>query len=420
MNKLNDISRTVVGALFIVSGLIKANDAVGFSFKLHDYFAADVLDIPFLLDYTYPLAVFICIAEIMLGLSVLVGAKMRLTAWSLLLMILFFDALTFYSAYFNKVTDCGCFGDAIKLTPWESFAKDVVLSVLIFIIFAFRNQVKYQTNKENWKILPMALLLVGLFSYFMLDWMFPVYFSLALFLLVRLVNRFLLKEKRECSLAVLTFITCFAFTYHTYSHLPIKDYRPYALEKNIAQGMTLPEGAQVDVYEDVWKYEVDGVVNDYATSDKPWEIEGANFVDRETKLIIEGDHPPIHDFSIESDSLGDITDSVLTAPNAILFVMYDLSKSNQIALEKVNKLSNVLADEQVTIIGLSATTEDQMQAVKNDLGLTFPFYFTDETTLKTIIRSNPGMLWLKEGTIVAKSHYNDFPLAEDLVQLYLR
>ena len=150
MQKLTTISRTLVGALFIVSGLVKANDAVGFSFKLHDYFAADVLDLPFFLEYTYPLAVFICISEILLGLAVLVGAKMRITAFSLLLMILFFDGLTFYSAYFNKVTDCGCFGDAIKLTPWESFAKDVVLSVLIFIIVAFHSKVKYQTNKQ-WK-----------------------------------------------------------------------------------------------------------------------------------------------------------------------------------------------------------------------------------------------------------------------------
>lgn len=420
MNKLNYIARTLVGALFIVSGLIKANDALGFSFKLHDYFAADVLDIPFLLDYTYPLAVFICIAEIMLGLSVLVGAKMRLTAWSLLLMILFFDALTFYSAYFNKVTDCGCFGDAIKLTPWESFAKDVVLSVLIFIIFVFRNQVKYQTNKENWKILPIALLLVGLFSYFMLDWLFPVYFTLTLFILVRLVNRFLLKEKREWSLAVLTFITCYAFAYHTYSHLPIKDYRPYAVGKSIVEGMTLPEGAQVDVYEDVWKYELDGLVNDYATSDKPWEIEGAKFVDRETNLLIEGDYPPIHDFSIESDSLGDITDSVLSAYNAVLFVMYDLSKSNLSALQKANQLYKDLAGDPITIIGLSATTEDEMQRIKNDLGLSIPFFFTDETTLKTIVRSNPGMLCLNEGLIVGKFHYNDFPDANSLIQNVLK
>ena len=420
MQKLNNIARTIVGALFIVSGLIKANDAVGFSFKLHDYFAPDVLDIPFLIEYTYPLAVFICISEIMLGLSVLVGAKMRLTAWSLLVMILFFDGLTFYSAYFNKVTDCGCFGDAIKLTPWESFSKDVALSILIFIIFAFRDKVKYHTKAENSKILPIALLLIGLFSYFILDWLFPIYFTLALFLLVNLVNKFLLKEIREWTLAILTFITCFAFTFHTYSHLPVRDYRPYAIGKNIANDMVLPEGAKVDVYEDVWKYEVEGVVNEYSTEEQPWTIEGATFVDRETKLIFEGDHPPIHDFSIESDALGDITDSVLSSQNAVLFVMYDLTKSDIKALNEVELIINALSAEDVTITAMSATTEDQMQTVLKESGVSFPFYFTDETTLKTIIRSNPSMLWLQEGTIVGKWHHNDFPSSEDLINQYLR
>ena len=420
MTKLNNISRTLVGALFIVSGLIKANDAVGFSFKLHDYFAADVLDLPFLIDYTYPLAVFICISEIMLGLSVLVGAKMRLTAWSLLFMILFFDALTFYSAYFNKVTDCGCFGDAIKLTPWESFYKDVVLSVLIFIIFAFKDRVNYQGKLENIKILPVALLLVGLFSYFILDWLFPIYFTLILFLLVVVVNKFILKEKREWTLAALTFVTCAAFSYHTYSHLPIRDYRPYAIGKNIINDMTLPEGAKVDVYEDVWKYEVNGTVNEYSTADKPWEIEGAVFVDRQTKLIEEGDHPPIHDFSIESDALGDITDSVLAASNSLVFVMYDLTKSNLDALKTTEKIINGLSDETLTVVALSATTEIQMEQIVKNAGISYPFYFTDETTLKTIVRSNPGMLWLKEGTIVGKWHYNDFPDSENLINQYLR
>ncbi|MCS5662771.1 MAG: DoxX family protein [Flavobacteriales bacterium] len=420
MTKLNNIARTLVGALFIVSGLIKANDAVGFSFKLGEYFAPDVLDIPFLSEYTYSLAVIICIAEIMLGLSVLVGAKMRLTAWSLLLMILFFDGLTFYSAYFDKVTDCGCFGDAIKLTPWESFAKDVALSILIFIIFTYRNKVKYQTRAENSKILPVALLLVGLFSYFMLGWLFPIYFTIVLFLLVRLVNKFILKEKREWALALLTLVTCFAFTYHTDSHLPIRDFRAYAVGENIAEGMTLPEGAQADVYDDVWKYEVDGIVNEYATKDKPWEIDGAVFVDRETKLIVEGDHPPIHDFSIESDTLGDVTDSVLAASDAILFVMYDLTESDREALRKVAEIVNALSDEAVTMTAMSATTETQMELIQKEADISFPFYFTDETTLKTIVRSNPGMLWLKEGTIVAKWHYNDFPASEDLIKQYLR
>ena len=306
------------------------------------------------------------------------------------------------------------------MTPWESFAKDVVLSVLIFIIFVFKDRVKYQGKLENTKILPVALLLVGLFSYFILDWLFPIYFTLILFLLVVLVNRFILKEKREWTLAALTLVTCAAFSYHTYSHLPIRDYRPYAIGKNIRNDMTLPEGAKADVYEDVWKYEVNGSVNEYSTADKPWEIDGAVFVDRQTKLIEEGDHPPIHDFSIESDALGDITDSVLKASNSLVFVMYDLTKSNLDALKTTEKIINGLSDETLTVIALSATTEIQMEQIVKNAGISYPFYFTDETTLKTIVRSNPGMLWLKEGTIVGKWHHNDFPDSENLINQYLR
>ena len=216
-----------------------------------------------------------------------------------------------------------------------------------------------------------------------------------------MVNKFILKQKREWTLAALTLVTCAAFSYHTYSHLPIRDYRPYAIGKNIADDMTLPEGSKADVYEDVWKYEVNGTVNEYSTADKPWEIEGAVFVDRQTKLIEEGDHPPIHDFSIESDALGDITDSVLAAPNSLVFVMYDLTKSNLDALKSTQKIINGLSDETLTVVALSATTESQMEQIVGNAGISYPFYFTDETTLKTIVRSNPGMLWLKEGTIVA-------------------
>ena len=377
------------------------------------------------------IAIFICVLEVVLGFCLIVGSKIKETVFLLMSMLLFFLILTLHTAtcgggesasgiQIQCVSDCGCFGDAIKLTPWESFYKDVVLSVLIFIIFAFKDRVKYQGKLENTKILPVALLLVGLFSYFILDWLFPIYFTLILFLLVVVVNKFILKEKREWTLAALTLVTCAAFSYHTYSHLPIRDYRPYAIGKNIINDMTLPEGAKVDVYEDVWKYEVDGTVNEYSTADKPWEIEGAVFVDRQTKLIEEGDHPPIHDFSIESDALGDITDSVLKASNSLVFVMYDLTKSNFDALKTTEKIINGLSDETLTVVALSATTEIQMEQIVKNAGISYPFYFTDETTLKTIVRSNPGMLWLKEGTIVDKFHYNDFPDSENLINQYLR
>jgi len=134
-NIITQFSRIFVGILFIISGLIKLNDPVGFSYKLAEYFSETVFNIPFLVPYTLALALFLVILEVVLGVMLLIGYKTKFTIWSLLLLIVFFTFLTFYSAYFDVVKDCGCFGDALKLTPWESFTKDLVLLVFILILF---------------------------------------------------------------------------------------------------------------------------------------------------------------------------------------------------------------------------------------------------------------------------------------------
>ena len=131
---ITNILRLLTGVLFIISGLIKANDPVGFGIKLEEYFT--VFNTEFMIPLATGLAIFVCVAEIALGIALLLGYKSKLTLWLLLLMMIFFTFLTFYSAYFNKVTDCGCFGDAIKLTPWQSFSKDIILLVMILIMFA--------------------------------------------------------------------------------------------------------------------------------------------------------------------------------------------------------------------------------------------------------------------------------------------
>ncbi|NND63347.1 MAG: DoxX family membrane protein, partial [Flavobacteriaceae bacterium] len=142
MKILVGITRIFVGVLFIISGLIKLNDPVGFSFKLQDYFAPEVLNLEFLIPYALLLALFVVIYEVMLGVMIILGYAKKFTLFSLLGMIIFFTFLTFYSAYFNKVTDCGCFGDALKLTPWESFWKDIVLLVLILVLYFGRNHIQ--------------------------------------------------------------------------------------------------------------------------------------------------------------------------------------------------------------------------------------------------------------------------------------
>ena len=134
--------RIFVGIFFIISGLIKLNDPVGFSFKLQDYFAPEVLNLEFLVPFSLVIAVFVVIYEVLLGVMIIIGYAKKFTLWSLLLMIIFFTFLTFYSATTGKVTDCGCFGDALKLTPWESFYKDLVLLAMILVLFFGRKYIQ--------------------------------------------------------------------------------------------------------------------------------------------------------------------------------------------------------------------------------------------------------------------------------------
>ena len=186
MKILVGISRIFVGILFIISGLIKLNDPVGFGFKLQDYFAPEVLNLEFLVPYALAIAIFVVIYEVMLGVMIILGYAKRFTLWSLLLMIVFFTFLTFYSAYFNKVTDCGCFGDALKLTPWESFWKDVVLLVLILILFFGK----------------------------------------------RYIQPFFTRSIRSI-VVFISLILCLWLGYHVLMHLPIVDFRPYKIGANI-------------------------------------------------------------------------------------------------------------------------------------------------------------------------------------------
>lgn len=364
MKFLVSLSRYFVGILFIFSGLIKLNDPVGFSYKLNDYFAEDVLNLPFLVDYALLLALFVVIYEIILGVMLLIGYLPKFTVWNLLLMIIFFTFLTFYSAYFNKVTDCGCFGDAIPFTPWQSFTKDVVLLALIVFLF-----------KKNKYIKPHF-------------------------------------KKRTLRLTVLTGIfICLGITYYVLTHLPIIDFRAYKIGTNIEEGMSIPEGAPASVYEDVWYYRVQGKVNTYSTEDAPWNIPGSEFVDRKTTEISKGYEPPIHDFTMELDGT-DYTDDYLSAEKAVLIIAYNLGKSDKEGLATLEAFHHNALSKGYKVAGLTASLEDDIKKIKKNNHLSFEFYACDETALKTIIRSNPGVLVLNKGTISQKVNWKDIDSLE--------
>ena len=358
MKYLVGVVRIFVGILFIISGFIKLNDPVGFSFKLEEYFSQGVLDLPFLTPFTLAISILVVIVEVMVGVMLILGYKRKLTVWTLLAMIIFFTFLTFYSAYFNKVTDCGCFGDAIKLTPWESFTKDVVLLVLILIIYVGR---KYITPLVNSKTL-MSVLYVS-------------------------------------------FIACVGYVYYVLNHLPVIDFRPYEIGKNIEEGMNTPADAPKAVFEYKWKFNVNGNEEIYVTNGDYPTVDG-EFIDVETEEIQAGYEPPVHDFTIEQNG-EDFAAALLQEPKLVMVIAYDLRKSNLEVFKEIKAVTDKALKAGYKVIGMSASGPDQTDALKKENNLAFDFYFTDETTLKTIVRSNPGVLVLEKGTIVQKLHYND-------------
>lgn len=358
MKALVGICRIFVGILFIISGFIKLNDPLGFSYKLQDYFAEDVLNLVALKPYALGLAVFIVIFEVLVGVFLLLGTYVKFTIYSLLGMIVFFTFLTFYSAYFNKVTDCGCFGDALPLTPWESFYKDVVLLFLILILLVGQ---KYIT---------------------------PFYHKFTNVIVI-----------------FLSFIASLGYTYYVLMHLPGIDFRAYKIGTNITEGMSIPEDAPKAKFKYHWTFEENGSEKTITTNGSYPKTSG-KFIRYETEEIQKGYEPPIHDFSIDKNG-EDITEAVLNKEKIIAIVSYKIDKANKKGLYKLKDLYERATQKGYTVIGLSGSLETSIQKAQLDFKIPFEFYTTDMTALKTIIRSNPGIIHLEKGTIMQKLHWND-------------
>src|SRR5690554_486194 len=290
MKVLTQFCRVFVGILFIFSGLIKLNDPVGFSFKLDEYFSESVFNMPFLQDFSLTLAVVLVISEVLLGVMLLLGYMRKLTLWLLMLMIVFFTFLTFYSAYFNKVTDCGCFGDAIPLTPWQSFYKDLILLALIAILNFGRIYIQ------------------------------PI----------------LSKQARVFAVFV-TFVLSLSIVYYVLDNLPILDFRAYKIGVNIEDGMDYPEDAQEPVFNYHWWFNVNGEEKKITTQGDYPDVEG-DFMRVDTEMVSEGYVPPINDFSIEKDG-EDYTSDFLNEPNLVMVIAYDLNLANDIGMTKMSDMA---------------------------------------------------------------------------------
>ena len=356
-NFITQVFRLIVGGVFVYSGFVKLVDPIGSQYKFVEYF--EVLHLDFLIPYALPFAIFLILAEIMLGVMLLLGSNPKFTVWSLLLLITVFLFLTWYSAYFNKVTDCGCFGDAVKLTSWETFYKNVFLITLIlWLVYDVKNIRPFYSKKLS---------------------------------------------------AFLSFLFLLGFgflTYYVLHHLPIIDFRPYAVGKNIPEQMVYPEGAKEAVFDMTFIYKVDGVEKEFKESEKPWEIAGAEYVDRKTVQIEKGYEPPIHDFTMEKNGR-DLTSELMKLEKLMLIVSYDIAKSDREGFSKIKEVTDKALNNGYTVYMMSSSTEQDFEEVKKEFNLDFDLLYCDETTLKTIIRANPGIVTINKGTIEGKWSYND-------------
>ncbi|MFD2202773.1 BT_3928 family protein [Shivajiella indica] len=355
------IIRFIVGGLFIFSGMIKVNDPVGTAIKLEEYFDVFSNDIASFFhlfkDIALPLAVFLVVAEVVLGVMLILGVRLRFTVWALSLMILFFTFLTFYSAYFNKVTDCGCFGDAIKLTPWESFTKDVILLVLIAVLFFFRKDLS--NDGPSWA-----------------KWSVRISLVLSVFLAVTAIR-----------------------------NLPFIDFRAYKEGVNIPQAMQPSAPLQ---YNYIMRKGGDEFVFDQYPADDSYE-----FV--EMKLVNEEALPKISDFAVWNEE-GDYTEEILQGKKAVVLIT-NISKMNRDHLDKIDELLIGIKGSEVKPVLVAASSEDEIQGLLESRGWEMEGFQGDATVIKTIMRSNPGLMLLNDGVVIKKYHFRNTPPSSEVISL---
>jgi uncharacterized membrane protein YphA (DoxX/SURF4 family) len=429
MKPLVLISRIVVGSLFIVSGLIKANDILGFMYKLQEYFEPGALNMEALSPFASELSVFICIGEILLGVALLMGAMPRLTTTLLLAMLLFFTWLTYHTASCDPlstkmldgkeisvqcVLECGCFGSAIPLTPWQSFWKDIILLVFLIpsLIWAFLGRIELNSGKDDRIIYPSSLVILALFGWVMLDWMFPVLFTGIALLVGHVTKRFVSGKAREWAMAGVVLIVAGIFQWYTIEYLPHKDWRPYAVGSNIREKMKTADelGLKAPVYAVQYTFTntktgKDSIVlsSDYLKIyNQPWFTENYEVKSWEGKnvKISDGYEPEIKDFAVYDYDGESVTDDIVGYKGyTFLHISKDLKETRTSAQPKLNDLAKGALVDGHRFMALTNADFQTADTYKHTHQVSYDFFTCDQTELKIIVRSNPGLVLLHDGVV---------------------
>lgn len=356
------ISRILTGLVFSFSGFVKSIDPLGSTYKIEDYltaFGGLWVSLKFI---AFPAAIALSTLELLIGLNLLFGIHIRRSGFLAFIFMLVMTPLTLYIAIFNPVTDCGCFGDALVIPNWATFFKNIVFLLLTIIIISTSRKLK-----------PLLLPYI--------EWIMILVFA----------------------------GTGIGLSLYSYNHLPIIDFRPYKVGVNIPEDMKIPEGAESPKDSTTFIYEKNGVQKEFSLNNYPKDDSTWVFVDQKTTIISKGYEPPIHNFSIVDNDYNDITNEVIEYPGYVyLVVMYDLTSSSVEGATKAEKIYQRYKKTTTKFYALTASGDDEIAAFREKTKVTYPFCKTDPITLKTIIRSNPGLVLIKNGTIEGKWHWNDF------------
>jgi uncharacterized membrane protein YphA (DoxX/SURF4 family)/peroxiredoxin len=361
--------RVFVGVLFIFSGLIKANDPSGLAYKMVEFF--EVWGMTFMAPWALCFSIIMIVFEIIAGVALLLGFAFRLFSLLLLLLMVFFTFLTAYAVFSGKIKECGCFGDCIPLTAMQSFIKDLVLMVLVIVLFAGRKHIR------------------------------PLF-----------------RSSVNTVFFVLSLVFSILIQWYTLEHLPFVDCLPYKVGNNIWEKMQPPPGSTPDVYQTnyVLKNAVSGETKkisdkDYISSgiwkDTTWQVTGEPV----TELIKKGNATPvIQDFKVSDYEGQDYTESLLKEPGYnFIFFLKDAEHASSRHIERLRALIEKANKTNVGFFVLSANTKVQTEQFLQKNKLTADYFVIDATVCKTAMRTNPGLMLIKAGTVLGKWSYNDYP-----------
>lgn len=360
------ILRFILGLLFAFSGFVKAVDPQGTEIKISEYL--DAFGLASVLPDWLPIlgSLLLACAEFMIGICLLVNYQPKTFSLLSLLFMVVMTPMTLWLAIDNPVSDCGCFGDAVVLTNWQTFWKNVFLLVCAISLYIYLKCVITQPWCHAKALLPLLALL-----------------------------------------------SVIGVQYYALHYLPLIDFRPYRVGADIRAGMIVPDDAERPVYATEMVFERNGERRSFSLEDYPdstWQ-----YVSTEVRLVKAGYQAPIHDFSIvEAMSHDDVTDRILSLERVYLVLSPDLKKADTVSASPINELYKYCLSENIPFYFITASTEEAFREWKNVTHAQYPYYQMDGTTIKTMIRANPGVMELRRGVVTNKWNAKtlSFPLKE--------